>query len=173
MRVLVTGARGQVGGEVARALAGRAEVIAHDRSTLDLADRGQIAERVREARPDAIVNAAAYTAVDRAESDEANARAVNAVAPGILAEEARRAGALLVHYSTDYVFDGAKRGAYVESDATGPLNAYGRTKLEGERAIAASVSTRASRQGPRRMPKVCASLELSSTEFAGRRAGVG
>jgi len=138
MRVLVTGARGQVGGEVARALAGRAEVIAHDRSTLDLADRGEIAGRVREARPDAIVNAAAYTAVDRAESDEASARAVNAVAPGILAEEARRAGALLVHYSTDYVFDGTKRGAYVESDATGPLNVYGRTKLEGERAIAAS-----------------------------------
>ena len=138
MRVLVTGARGQVGAEVARALQGRAEVIAHDRSTLDLADRDQIAARVREARPDAIVNAAAYTAVDRAESDEANARTVNAVAPGILAEEARRSAALLVHYSTDYVFDGTKQGAYVETDATNPLNAYGRTKLEGERAIAAS-----------------------------------
>jgi dTDP-4-dehydrorhamnose reductase len=138
IRALVTGSRGQVGVEVARALAGRAEVIAHERSTLDLADPAAIAARVREARPDVIVNAAAYTAVDRAESDEARARVVNAVAPGILGEEARRAGALLVHYSTDYVFDGTKTGAYVESDATNPINAYGRTKLEGERAIAAS-----------------------------------
>ncbi len=138
MRVLVTGARGQVGGEVARALAGSAEVVAHDRSTLDLAKPADIVARVRDVRPDIIVNAAAYTAVDRAESDEASARAVNAVAPGILAEEARRAGALLVHYSTDYVFDGTKHGAYVESDATNPLGAYGRTKLDGERAIAAS-----------------------------------
>ena len=128
IRVLVTGSRGQVGGEVVRALAGRAEVIAHDRATLDLARPGDVAVRVREARPDVIVNAAAYTAVDRAESDEALARVVNAVA----------AGALLVHYSTDYVFDGAKQGAYIEADAPHPLNAYGRTKLEGERAIAAS-----------------------------------
>ena len=128
IRVIVTGSRGQVGGEVVRALAGRAEVIAHDRATLDLARPGDVAVRVREARPDVIVNAAAYTAVDRAESDEALARVVNAVA----------AGALLVHYSTDYVFDGAKQGAYIEADAPHPLNAYGRTKLEGERAIAAS-----------------------------------
>ena len=138
IRVLVTGSRGQIGGEVVRALAGRAEVIAHDRATLDLARPGDIATRVREARPDVIVNAAAYTAVDRAESDEALARVVNAVAAGALADAARRAGALLVHYSTDYVFDGAKQGAYIESDAPHPLNAYGRTKLEGERAIAAS-----------------------------------
>jgi dTDP-4-dehydrorhamnose reductase len=138
MRVLVTGCRGQVGLEVARALGPGCEVIAHDRATLDLAQGAQIAARMREARPDVVVNAAAYTAVDRAESEEEAARAVNAVAPGILGEECRRAGALLVHFSTDYVFDGTKAGAYVESDATNPVNAYGRTKLEGERAIAAS-----------------------------------
>jgi dTDP-4-dehydrorhamnose reductase len=138
IRVLVTGALGQVGADVARELAGRAEVIAHDRSSLDLANPAQIAQRIREARPDLIVNAAAYTAVDRAETDEATARVVNGEAPGVLAEEARRARALLVHYSTDYVFDGTKPGAYVETDATRPLSAYGRTKLAGERAIEAS-----------------------------------
>ena len=138
MRVLVTGAGGQVGTEVARALAGRAEVIALDRAALDLADPAAIAARVREARPDAIVNAAAYTAVDKAESEVESARAVNAVAPGILGEAARRCGALVVHYSTDYVFDGTKAGAYVETDPVAPVNAYGRTKLEGEQALAAS-----------------------------------
>ena len=138
IRVLVTGARGQVGTEVARELAGRAEVVAHDRSTLDLANVEEIAARVREARPDVIVNCAAYTAVDRAESEPALARTVNAVAPGILGEEAKRAGALLVHYSTDYVFDGTKRGAYTETDGTNPVSVYGRTKLEGERAIVQS-----------------------------------
>lgn len=138
IRVLVTGARGQVGGEVARALAGRAEVIAPDRSTLDLANPAQVAQRVRAARPDVIVNAAAYTAVDRAEADEELAHAVNGIAPRMLAEEAKRAGALLIHYSTDYVFDGTKPGPYEETDTPRPLNAYGRTKLEGERSIAAS-----------------------------------
>jgi dTDP-4-dehydrorhamnose reductase len=138
IRVLVTGATGQVGAEVAREFSGRAQVRAHDRSTLDLARPSDIVERVREWEPHVIVNAAAYTAVDRAESDAAAARAVNAVAPGVLGEEARRCGALLVHYSTDYVFDGTKRSPYVEDDATAPLNVYGRTKLEGERAVGAS-----------------------------------
>ncbi len=138
MRVLVTGAGGQVGTEVARQLAGRAEVVALDRRGLDLARPDEIVARVRAVRPDAIVNAAAYTAVDRAESEEEAAHAVNAVAPGILAEEAKRCGALLLHYSTDYVFDGTKAGAYVETDAVNPIGAYGRTKLEGERRIAAS-----------------------------------
>jgi len=138
IRVLVTGARGQVGAEVARLLRGRAEVIAHDRATLDLARPDAIVERVREARPRVIVNAGAYTAVDRAESETDAARAVNGRAPGVLAEEARRAGALLVHYSTDYVFDGTKPAPYVESDPPAPVNAYGATKLEGERAVAAS-----------------------------------
>ena len=138
IRVLVTGARGQVGCEVARELEGRAEVLAHDRSMLDLARPADIAARVREARPDVIVNAGAYTAVDAAESEVEAAQAVNAVAPGVLADEARRAGALLIHFSTDYVFDGTKRAPYVENDPVNPLSAYGRTKLEGERAVAAS-----------------------------------
>ena len=138
IRVLVTGAAGQVGADVARALAGRAQVAAYDRASLDLADPGAIAARVREANPTVIVNAGAYTAVDRAETETEAARAVNARAPGVLAAEARRIGALLVHYSTDYVFDGTKPSAYVEADAPAPVNAYGATKLEGERAIAAS-----------------------------------
>ena len=138
IRVLLTGASGQVGADVARVLEGRAEVLAHDRATLDLADPRAIAQRVREARPALIVNAGAYTAVDRAEAQVEAARAVNARAPEVLAEEARRIGALLVHYSTDYVFDGTKTAPYVESDPPHPVNAYGLTKLEGERAIAAS-----------------------------------
>lgn len=138
MRVLVTGAGGQVGAEVARLLHGRAEVAAHDRASLDLEKPDDIRWCVREARPDVIVNAGAYTAVDRAESDTQRAWAVNAAAPGILGEEAKRAGALLIHYSTDYVFDGELDRPYVETDATNPLNVYGRTKLEGEHAVAAS-----------------------------------
>ena len=138
MRVLVSGAAGQVGGDVVRLLADRAQVTAHERTTLDLEKPDDIRWCVREARPDVIVNAAAYTAVDRAESDVARAQAVNAVAPGVLAEEAKRAGALLIHYSTDYVFDGELDRPYVETDATNPLSVYGRTKLEGERAIAAT-----------------------------------
>ena len=138
MRLLLTGARGQVGTEVARQLEGRAELLALDRARLDLADGDSIVRVVREARPDVIVNAAAYTAVDRAEGNEEGARAINATAPGILAGEAKRCGALLLHYSTDYVFDGAKPSPYVETDPVCPINAYGRTKLEGERAIAQS-----------------------------------
>ena len=138
IRELVTGSRGQVGAEVARALAQRAEVIAHDRATLDLARPGEIAACIRAARPDVIVNAAAYTAVDRAEAEREAALAVNAVAPGVIASEAKRCGALLVHYSTDYVFDGASARPSVEGDAPNPLNVYGETKLAGERAIEAS-----------------------------------
>ena len=138
MRVLVTGARGQVGAELVRALEGRAQVVAHDHASLDLSQPEAIRARIREARPEVIVNAGAYTAVDRAESEVDLARAVNGVAPGVIAEEAKRAGALLIHYSTDYVFDGTKTSPYVETDPTGPVSAYGRTKLEGEQAIAAS-----------------------------------
>jgi len=134
----VTGANGQVGGEVARELDGRADVVAQDRASLDIADPASIAAGVREARPDVIVNCAAYTAVDRAETDREAAHAANAVGPGVLAAEAKRCGALLVHFSTDYVYDGSKRSPYVETDAVHPLSVYGATKLEGERAVAAS-----------------------------------
>lgn len=138
IRVLVTGARGQVGAEVVRELDGRAEVVAHDRSTMDMAQPAQLALRVRDARPDVIVNCAAYTAVDRAESEPGLAHAVNATAPGVLAEEAKAIGALLMHFSTDYVFDGAKRFAYVETDPTHPLSVYGASKLAGEAAVQAA-----------------------------------
>jgi len=138
IRVLVTGAGGQVGSEVERALEGRAEVVAHTRETMDLANPAEIVARIREAAPRAIVNAAAYTAVDQAESEPEAAHSVNAVAPGLIAGEARRLGALLVHFSTDYVFDGAKRTPYVEEDETNPLGAYGLSKLQGEQAVLAS-----------------------------------
>ncbi|MFH1044954.1 MAG: dTDP-4-dehydrorhamnose reductase [Pseudomonadota bacterium] len=136
--ILLTGSSGQVGAELVTALAPLGRVIACDRSALDLADPDAIVAKMREVRPAAVVNAAAYTAVDRAESEPALAMTVNGTAPGILAEEAARLNALLIHYSTDYVFDGAKRGAYAEDDAPNPLNVYGRTKLAGERAIQAS-----------------------------------
>ena len=109
-----------------------------ERSESRVADPAQVVARVREASPDVVVNAAAYTAVDRAEEDVETARTVNAIAPGLLAGACRERGALLVHYSTDYVFDGSKAGPYVESDPVAPLNAYGRTKLEGEQAITRS-----------------------------------
>lgn len=138
MRILLTGRNGQVGSELERALPALGEVIASDRGTLDLADPGAIRRVVREVKPGLIVNAAAYNAVDKAESETALAMQVNAEAPGMLAEEARRLGALMVHYSTDYVFDGEKRMPYAEEDAPNPISYYGRTKLEGERTVAAS-----------------------------------
>jgi dTDP-4-dehydrorhamnose reductase len=138
VRILLTGANGQVGWELRRALASLGELAAFNRQGLDLADPNQIVRRVREVRPQVIVNAAAYTAVDKAESEPELAHAVNAIAPGVLAEEASRLDATLVHYSTDYVFDGEKLKPYTEEDAPNPINVYGRTKLEGERAIAAS-----------------------------------
>jgi dTDP-4-dehydrorhamnose reductase len=138
VRILLTGANGQVGWELQRSLAPLGEVIACNRSRLDLADPDTLRQRVRAIAPEAIVNAAAYTAVDKAESEPELARAINAIAPGVLAEEAQHLGAVLVHYSTDYVFDGTKPEPYTESDPPNPLNGYGRTKLEGERAIGAS-----------------------------------
>ena len=136
--ILVTGAGGQIGFEAARLLEPHGEVIAADRAALDLADPDAIVAAVRGAKPALIVNAGAYTAVDRAESEAALARAINGRAPGILAEEAKRVGALLVHYSTDYVFDGKRTTPYREDDPTAPLNVYGQTKLEGEHAVAAA-----------------------------------
>jgi len=168
IRVLITGARGQVGAELARAFAGKASVAALDRAALDLEKPEAIAAAVRSNAPQLILNAAAYTAVDRAESEPDAARAVNAVAPGVLAEEAKRAGALLVHYSTDYVFDGTKASPYVETDPTSPLNVYGATKLEGERAVegagGAHVVLRTSWvYGPRGRNFMLTMLELAAT----------
>jgi dTDP-4-dehydrorhamnose reductase len=136
--ILVTGAGGQIGFELARLLAPHGEVIATDHVSLDLADPDAIVAAVRGAKPALVINAGAYTAVDRAETETALARAVNGRAPGVLADEAKRLGAVLIHYSTDYVFDGTRTTPYPEEAATAPLNVYGATKLEGERAIAAS-----------------------------------
>jgi dTDP-4-dehydrorhamnose reductase len=135
--ILLTGAAGQLGFELARLLAPHGDVVATERATLDLANPDAIVAAVRGARPGLIVNAGAYTAVDRAEEERSLARAVNAQAPGVLAEEARRLGAVLVHYSTDYVFDGTRTSPYPEDAPAAPLNVYGTTKLDGERAIAA------------------------------------
>ena len=135
MTILLLGANGQVGWELRRALAPLGPVRALERAEADLADPDALSRAVRETAPSLIVNAAAYTAVDRAEEDEALARTINADAPGLLAEEAKRLGIALVHYSTDYVFDGVGELPAMESDLTDPLNAYGRTKLAGEAAI--------------------------------------
>lgn len=137
-KILLTGANGQVGWELQRSLSSLGEVIALDSQALNLADAAALRNKVREIAPQLIVNAAAYTAVDKAEGDAVRARAVNATAPGILAEEAAQSGALLVHYSTDYVFDGSGSTPWREDDTCSPLNVYGETKLEGERLIQAS-----------------------------------
>ena len=136
MNILVLGSQGQVGWELARSLLPLGKVMALGRQDADLANPDALRQAVRACEPDLIVNAAAYTAVDKAETDEAAAMAVNAIAPGILAEEARHGKALLIHYSTDYVFDGQSNQAYVETDLTNPQSAYGRSKLAGEKAVA-------------------------------------
>jgi dTDP-4-dehydrorhamnose reductase len=138
VRILLTGANGQVGWELQRALAPLGDVIALDRRQLDVADPDSLRGQLRAVAPQIIVNAAAYTAVDRAESEPGLARAINAIAPGVLAEEAKRLDAVLVHYSTDYVFDGTKTAPYIEADPVNPMSVYGRTKLEGEQAIGAT-----------------------------------
>jgi dTDP-4-dehydrorhamnose reductase len=135
VRILLTGATGQVGCALLLTLPPLGEVRSAGRPVFDLAKPDSIRQAVREANPDVIVNAAAYTAVDQAEEEEALAMAANRDGPAILAEEAVTRGALLVHFSTDYVFDGEKAAPYVEADPTNPLNAYGRSKLAGERAI--------------------------------------
>ncbi len=135
MRLLVMGANGQVGWELSRSLLPLGEVIALDRCQCDLSRPERLPALIRSINPDVIVNAAAYTAVDKAEDEEALAMIVNGTAVGVLAEEARIAGAFLVHYSTDYVFDGTKKAPYTEEDAPNPINAYGRSKLAGETAV--------------------------------------
>lgn len=137
MNILLTGVNGQVGWELRRTLATLGTVSAPTRSQLNLTDVDAIRSIIRSLRPDLIVNPAAHTAVDKAESEPELARAVNAIAPAIMAEEAAKLGAAMIHYATDYVFDGNQPGAYTEDDTTHPLGVYGRTKLEGENAIRA------------------------------------
>lgn len=139
-RILLLGKNGQVGTALQPRLAALGAVSAHDRQTCDLGNAHQLRDVIRSMRPEIIVNAAAYTLVDRAEGDEEVCTRTNALAPGIIAEEAEKIGARLIHYSTDYVFDGQKAGAYVESDEPCPLSVYGRSKLAGDRAIAAILS---------------------------------
>ncbi|MEO8536443.1 MAG: dTDP-4-dehydrorhamnose reductase [Betaproteobacteria bacterium] len=136
--ILLTGANGQLGRELAAALAPCGTVVACDRAKLDLADAATIVDVVRRIAPQFIVNAGAYTAVDRAERERSLAFAVNGTAPGVLATEARRVGALLIHYSTDYVFDGNGSAPYTEDAAPAPVNVYGESKRAGEVAIAQS-----------------------------------
>ena len=138
MKILLTGSTGQVGYELARSLQGIGTVVAVDRGVMDLSDLDQVRDVIRREKPQLIVNPAAYTAVDKAESEPGLAHRVNAEAPGLMAQEAKALGAAMVHYSTDYVFDGSQPSARREDDATGPLNVYGASKLAGEQAIAAA-----------------------------------
>lgn len=138
MKILLTGRNGMLGWELERALAALGSVAAFDHAQLDLTRPDDLVAKIRELRPDVIVNAAAYTNVDKAEEEQQLAHAINAQAPGIMAEEAAKLGALIVHYSTDYVFDGEKEGPYTETDTPNPLNVYGKSKLEGERAVQAA-----------------------------------
>ncbi|TAN65018.1 MAG: dTDP-4-dehydrorhamnose reductase [Methylobacter sp.] len=142
MKILLFGKNGQVGWELQRSLAPLGELVAlgSDSQSLcgDFTNLEGIAQTVRTVAPDIIVNAAAYTAVDKAESEPELARTINALAPGILAQEAKRSGAWLIHYSSDYVFDGSGDTPWLETDPTGPLSVYGKTKLEGEEAICAT-----------------------------------
>ncbi len=138
MRILLTGHTGQVGWELQRCLEPLGEVVAPDRAALDLSRPDTVAAVVRSTAPDLIVNAAAYTAVDQAEREARVCFAVNAESVGVLAQEAAHLGALVVQYSTDYVFDGAKRSPYNEADPTGPINTYGHSKLAGEQELVSS-----------------------------------
>lgn len=138
MRILLTGKNGQIGSALERALQPVGEVAAFGRAEMDLLQPKATREKLRQAKPDVVINAAGYTAVDRAESERDTAFALNSIAVEILAQEAKQLGALLIHFSTDYVFDGEKTSAYTEEDAPNPINLYGASKLAGERAIAAS-----------------------------------
>lgn len=138
MRILITGKNGQVGYELERSLQGLGEIIALDRTQLDLGNSDEIRQTIRDIKPNLIVNPAAYTAVDKAESEPELAMQINGIAPGIMAEEASKIGSAIIHYSTDYVFDGTSARAYLEEDTPNPVNVYGQTKLAGELAIQAS-----------------------------------
>jgi dTDP-4-dehydrorhamnose reductase len=138
MKILLTGASGQVGYQLERSLQGLGEVVALDRTQMDLSNLDQVRDVIRALRPGLIVNPAAYTAVDRAEAEPALAHRINAEAPAVMAQEAKALGAAMVHYSTDYVFDGTKAGPYLETDPACPINVYGHSKLAGEQAIIAA-----------------------------------
>lgn len=138
MKILLTGADGQIGWELRRAFSSSVTIIAPDRSQLDLARLETIAETMRVAKPDLVINAGGYTAVDRAEEEPELANRVNGEAPGLLAAEAKKCGAAFIHYSTDYVFDGSKKTAYLPDDAPNPISAYGRSKLLGEQSVTAA-----------------------------------
>ena len=133
--ILVIGKIGQVGWELRRTIAPLGRIVAIDFPDIDLTNANSITKWVRETRPGIVINAAAYTAVDKAESEPEKCRQINGVAPGILAEEAKKLSAWFVHYSTDYVFDGTKTNAYTEQDAPNPLSEYGRSKLAGDQAV--------------------------------------
>ena len=155
-KILQIGTKGQLGWELLRTCAPLGEVMALDYPTVDLSNSAGLRELVRSTNPDIIINAAAYTNVDKAESEPELARAINATGPGILAEEAKKINAVLLHYSTDYVFDGTKDSPYVETDTPNPLSVYGQTKLEGEQAVMASG---------------CSFLVLRSSWIYSRRSG--
>lgn len=138
MKILLTGKNGQVGFELQRSLAPLGELIAVDTGDCNLADVDALRALIDRVKPQVIVNPAAYTAVDKAESEPQLAAAINGAAPGILGQEAKKIGALVVHYSTDYVFDGAKSSPYLETDLANPLNVYGASKWAGEQSLAAS-----------------------------------
>src|SRR5438477_11777437 len=133
--ILIIGKIGQVGWELRRALAPLGKVVAVDFPEIDLTDSNSISKWVRETRPNIVINAAAYTAVDKAESEPEKCRQINSVAPGVIAAEAKKLSAWFIHYSTDYIFDGTKPTAYTEEDAPNPLSEYGRSKLAGDKAV--------------------------------------
>ena len=138
MRVLLLGAGGQLGMQLAKTLKDEVELTAHTRAEVDFTDADALRSAIRAAKPEIVINAAAYTAVDKAESEPELARLINSAAPAVIAEETARTNGWLIHYSTDYVFDGSGTRPWVETDATGPLSVYGQTKLDGELNIAAS-----------------------------------
>jgi len=138
VKILITGKNGQVGYELERSLQGLGEIVAVGRNQMDLSDLQQVRDVIRSVKPNLIVNPAAYTAVDKAETEPELAMRINGEAPAVMAEEARKLGAGIIHYSTDYVFDGTKETPYLETDPTCPVNVYGATKLAGEQAIQAA-----------------------------------
>jgi dTDP-4-dehydrorhamnose reductase len=138
MRILITGKTGQVGYELERSMQGLGQIIAVDRAQMDLADLDQVRAVIQSVKPDLLVNAAAYTAVDKAESEPQLVVRINAEAPAVMAEELKRLGGSMIHYSTDYVFDGTKTSPYTEQDSPSPINTYGSSKLAGEQAIEAA-----------------------------------